>query len=152
MLVYIYHSGLLPELMYYFEVNLSQIKKIPSISIGYSDVRFDSSKHLIKGVSTDFLTNLGNKNTLGCGLVLQPTKQFVLTKGTSVIWMEPVSEFFSGIKLNDKEILDLVPFVSLESVDINIGQRCFVYEPANSNKAKQKFLSFVLESIDKEDN
>ena len=139
--------------MYYFEVNLSQIEKIPSISIGYSDVKVDSSKtNFVKDVSTEFLASLRNENTLGCGLILQPNKQLVLTKGTSVIWMAPLSfEFLNGAKLNDEKILDLVPFVSLENVDMNVGQRCFVYEPANSNKAKQKFLSFVLESIDKED-
>ena len=138
--------------MYYFEVNLSQFNNIPSISIGYSDVKVDSSKtNFVKDVSTEFLASLRNKNTLGCGLILQPTKQLVLTKGTSVIWMAPLSEFIDGAKLNDEKILDLVPFVSLENADMNVGQRCFVYEPANSNKAKQKFLSFVLESIDKED-
>lgn len=135
--------------MYYFEVGQAHIKNMPSIRIGYSDIK--EEKHLFKDVSTEFLATLENNKTLGCGLLLQPRKQLVLTSGIKPIWMAPLSELLDGERLSDEKILDLVPYVSVENVDVNIGQKCFVYEPANSNKAKQKFLSFVLESIDKED-
>lgn len=99
----------------------------------------------------DFLKSVKERDVLGCGLILQPVKLIFLTKGTSVIWEMALTEYIGVEKFSDERILQLLPFVNVENVLMNVGQSCFVYEAANLNKSKQKFLSFVLSLIDKEE-
>jgi hypothetical protein len=143
------------EPLYFFEVDLSHTTHINTITIGYTLCRKSRSNNdggdvksdLLQTLDTCFLCDLKNKNSdvLGCGLTLHPTKSLFLTKGTRVIWEAPL------LALNKEMFLDLIPFVSVTGVEVNVGQKCFVYEPANTNKCKQKFLSLVLDLIDKED-
>jgi len=143
-------KGMRPEVAYFFEVDLTHMKDISIISIGYTCCGKESQPITIK-ISMEFLKSVKERDVLGCGLILQPVKQIFLTKGTSVIWEMALAEYLDVEKFSDERILQLLPFVNVENVLMNVGQSCFVYEAANLNKSKQKFLSFVLSLIDKEE-
>ena len=141
--------------LYFFEVDLLHTAHIKKITIGYTlCAKSKSSNNGGSGIENDllqtfdnhFLSDLKNGHVLGCGITLHPIKSLFLTKGTRVIWEKPLIEF-------EKEVLlDLVPFTSVAGGEVNVGQKCFVYEPANTNKCKQKFLSLILDLLDNEEN
>ena len=140
------------------------MQHIPTVAVGYvfhknsqtaekeRNKPVDIKKDIIKIIDTKFLNEVVNVNVLGCGII-PSNRRFIITKGTQVIWESPLVEMFAmADDLKDSVYLDLVPYVSVENAEVNVGQKCFVYELANMNRCKQKLLNIVLDSFDKEES
>lgn len=178
-------SGVAATPVYFFEVDISCIEDIRTISIGFihrktSTQHEEKSKNksagtekrveqstgseesdsklvctdMIKKMDTGFLKDLQKKGgtTLGCGIV-SLSKHLIITLGTQIIWQSSISEILEGDReWSDNMYLDLFPFVSVENVYVNVGQKCFVYDQANTTRCKQTLIKLVLDSIDREEN
>ncbi|XP_047128177.1 uncharacterized protein LOC100208776 [Hydra vulgaris] len=119
------------QLVYYFEVNLSNYLSLKDFTIGY----LCSAVQPLVSCNRTFVYYGGN--VFGCGLLL-PYMELVFTCNGQIIFRDPVKFDFA-----EESFLKLLPFVSIKKVKLNLGQHTFAYKEANSMLYKQGYLHAV---------
>ncbi len=140
----------------YFEVKLPQDFKNCQIEIGYQSTVEKKTQHCllhgntVKLPSTNSRTSDGAilyyEEVFGCGLLWPAKMLFFTLDGIGTSSSAYLDDTSSG-QLWKESLDEIIPYFSIDKLQINFGQNSFMCQAMNSNAYKRKFCQQLYDAV-----